>query len=127
LRCLARAYLRKERGDHTPAPTALVHEAYIRLAAQHTVDWENSIQVKALAASTLAASMMRRILSDYAAGRKAAKRPAAAFASLSPKPPRKPPATTSICRSQGRARRFSAPRRTPGARGRNALLRMHVH
>lgn len=70
LRRLARAYLRQERSDHTLQPTALVHEAYIRLAAQHSLDWENRIQVMALAAS-----MMRRVLLDYANGRNAAKRP----------------------------------------------------
>jgi RNA polymerase sigma factor (TIGR02999 family) len=70
LRRLARAYLRRERNDHTLQPTALVHEAYVRLAAQHNLDWENRVQVMALAAS-----MMRRVLSDYADGRRAAKRP----------------------------------------------------
>lgn len=70
LRRLARAYLRQERSDHTLQPTALVHEAYIRLAGQHSLDWENRVQVMALAAS-----MMRRVLLDHAAGRNAAKRP----------------------------------------------------
>jgi RNA polymerase sigma factor (TIGR02999 family) len=70
LRRLARNYLRQERSDHTLQPTALVHEAYIRLAAQHSLDWENRIQVMALAAS-----MMRRVLLDYADRRNAAKRP----------------------------------------------------
>ncbi len=70
LRRLARAYLQRERSDHTLQPTALVHEAYLRLAAQHNMDWQNRLQVMALAAS-----MMRRVLSDYADQRKAAKRP----------------------------------------------------
>jgi RNA polymerase sigma-70 factor, ECF subfamily len=70
LRRLAQAYLRRERSDHTLQPTALVHEAYVRLAAQHSLNWENRVQVMALAAS-----MMRRVLLDYADGRKAAKRP----------------------------------------------------
>jgi RNA polymerase sigma-70 factor (ECF subfamily) len=70
LRRLAHAYLRRERSDHTLQPTALVHEAYVRLAAQHNLDWENRVQVMALAAS-----MMRRILLDYANARNAAKRP----------------------------------------------------
>ena len=70
LRRLARAYLRQERRDHTLQPTALVHEAYIRLAAQHSLDWENRVQVMALAAS-----MMRRVLLDYANARNASKRP----------------------------------------------------
>jgi RNA polymerase sigma-70 factor, ECF subfamily len=71
LRRLAHSYLRRERSDHTLQPTALVHEAYVRLAAQHNLDWENRVQVMALAAS-----MMRRVLLDYADARKAAKRPA---------------------------------------------------
>lgn len=70
LRRLAHSYLRRERSDHTLQPTALVHEAYLRLAAQHNLDWENRIQVMALAAS-----MMRRVLLDHADARKAAKRP----------------------------------------------------
>lgn len=69
LRRLAHAYLRRERSDHTLQPTALVHEAYVRLAAQHNLDWQNRVQVIALAAS-----MMRRVLLDYAEGRNAAKR-----------------------------------------------------
>jgi RNA polymerase sigma-70 factor (ECF subfamily) len=44
LRQLAHAYLRSERSDHTLQPTALVHEAYIRLAAQLSLDWENRIR-----------------------------------------------------------------------------------
>src|SRR5580658_9937638 len=70
LRRLAHSYLRRERSDHTLQPTALVHEAYVRLAAQRSLDWENRVQVMALAAS-----MMRRVLLDYAVARKAAKRP----------------------------------------------------
>ncbi len=71
LRRLANAYLRRERNNHTLQPTDLVHEAYARLAAQHSLDWQNRVQVLALAAS-----MMRRILLDYADARNAAKRPA---------------------------------------------------
>ena len=70
LRRLARSYLHRERSDHTLQPTALVHEAYIRLAGQHNLDWENRVQVMALAAS-----MMRRVLVDHDNGRNAAKRP----------------------------------------------------
>jgi RNA polymerase sigma factor (TIGR02999 family) len=70
LRRLAHSYLRRERSDHTLQPTALVHEAYLRLASQHKLDWENRVQVMALAAS-----MMRRVLLDYASARNAAKRP----------------------------------------------------
>jgi hypothetical protein len=48
LRRLAHSYLRRERPDHTLQPTALVHEAYVRLAAQHSLDWDNRVQVMAL-------------------------------------------------------------------------------
>ena len=69
LRRLAQSFLAAERPGHTLQPTALVHEAYLRLAAQHNVDWANRGQVLALAAS-----MMRRILVNYAESRAAQKR-----------------------------------------------------
>src|SRR5690349_6861394 len=56
LRRRASAYLRRERPDHTLQPTALVHEAYIRLRAQTRVSWLNRAQFFALAAQ-----LMRRI------------------------------------------------------------------
>jgi RNA polymerase sigma factor (TIGR02999 family) len=68
LRRQAGRYLRRERRDHTLRPTALVHEAYIRLAAQHD-SWANRAQFFAVAAS-----MMRRILVDHARRRAASKR-----------------------------------------------------
>jgi RNA polymerase sigma factor (TIGR02999 family) len=71
LRRRAAAYLRSERPDHSLQPTALVHEAYIRLRAQTRVTWLNRAQFFALAAQ-----LMRRILVDYARERHAAKRPA---------------------------------------------------
>jgi RNA polymerase sigma factor (TIGR02999 family) len=71
LRRRASAYLRNERPDHSLQPTALVHEAYIRLTAQRRVSWLNRAQFFALAAQ-----LMRRILIDYARERQAAKRPA---------------------------------------------------
>jgi RNA polymerase sigma-70 factor (ECF subfamily) len=70
LRRLARFYLSRERGNHTLQPTALVHEAYLRMAAQRQLTWEDRVQVLALAAS-----MMRRVLLDYAEARNAQKRP----------------------------------------------------
>lgn len=70
LRRRASAYLRRERPDHTLQPTALVHEAYIRLMAQRRVSWVNRAQFFALAAQ-----LMRRILVDHARERQAAKRP----------------------------------------------------
>jgi RNA polymerase sigma-70 factor, ECF subfamily len=69
LRRLARHFLAGERPDHTLEPTALVHEAYIRLIDQRAVDWRNRAQFLGLAAS-----MMRRILINHAEGRHAAKR-----------------------------------------------------
>jgi RNA polymerase sigma factor (TIGR02999 family) len=69
LRRLAASYLRRERPDHTLQPTALVHEAYMRLIDQRQVDWSNRAQFIGLAAV-----MMRRILVNHARDRIAAKR-----------------------------------------------------
>lgn len=74
LRRLAAAYLRRERQGHTLQPTSLVHEAYLRLASQRDADWSNRAQFIGLAAS-----MMRRILVNYAEARAAAKRPTSAL------------------------------------------------
>jgi RNA polymerase sigma-70 factor (ECF subfamily) len=70
LRRRAAAYLRQERADHTLAPTALVHEAYLRLIGQDRVAWRNRAHFFGIAAQ-----MMRRILVDHARGHQAAKRP----------------------------------------------------
>lgn len=69
LRELARGRLRGERGDHTLGPTALVNEAYLRLARQHHVDAASRTRFFSVAAAT-----MRRVLVDYARARKRAKR-----------------------------------------------------
>lgn len=69
LRRLAAAYLRRERADHTLQPTALVHEAYMRLAAQDGVDWRNREHFIGVAAE-----MMRRVLVDHARGHRRGKR-----------------------------------------------------
>ena len=69
LREMAAQYLRRERVDHTLQPTALVHESYLRLLNQRTVDWSNRLQFL-----SIAARMMRRILSDHADARNAGKR-----------------------------------------------------
>jgi len=69
LRRLARFYLAGQRPNHTLQPTALVHEAYIRLIRQHAVDFTNRAQFVGIAAR-----MMRRILVNYARDRKAARR-----------------------------------------------------
>jgi len=73
LRRLAASYLRRERPGHTLQPTALVHEAYMRLIEQRRVDWSNRGHFMALAAV-----MMRRILVNHARDRAAGKRGASA-------------------------------------------------
>ena len=69
LRQLAQRALRGERPDHTIQRTALVNEAFMRLVAQNSVDWQNRSHFFALASS-----LMRRILVDYARARYAQKR-----------------------------------------------------
>jgi RNA polymerase sigma factor (TIGR02999 family) len=69
LRRTAARHLRRERREHSLAPTALVHEAYLRLAGQRRAVWKNRAQFHAVAART-----MRRILVDHARQRRAAKR-----------------------------------------------------
>jgi len=69
LRGLAQKYLSHERANHTLQTTALVHEAYLRLVDQKAVDWQNRAQFFGIAAS-----MMRRILINYANDRHAKKR-----------------------------------------------------
>src|SRR5579863_9235786 len=65
---LARSYFRRERGEHTLQPTALVHEAYIRLVDQHAALESRSHFL------AVAATQMRRILLDYARKHQAARR-----------------------------------------------------
>jgi|SRR5208282_2555705 RNA polymerase sigma factor (TIGR02999 family) len=69
LRRLASGYLRRERSDHTLQTTALVHEAYLRLAGQREVHWKNREQFMGVASQ-----LMRRILVDYSRGHDAKKR-----------------------------------------------------
>lgn len=69
LRRLADHYLRRERGDHTLQSTALVHEAYMRLAGQNPPEWQNRAHFFGIAAH-----VMRQILVEYARGRNAEKR-----------------------------------------------------
>jgi RNA polymerase sigma factor (TIGR02999 family) len=66
---LAEHYFRAERIDHTLQPTALVHEAYLKLAGQDRADWRDRAQFIAVAAQA-----MRRILVDHARARHAQKR-----------------------------------------------------
>jgi len=63
LRRLAASYMRRERIDHTLQPTALVHEAYLKLVEQRSVDWQSRAHFFGIAAQ-----VMRRILVDHARG-----------------------------------------------------------
>jgi RNA polymerase sigma factor (TIGR02999 family) len=69
LRSRAAGYLRRERIGHTLQPTALVHEAYLRLIGQEQVVWQNRSHFYGVAAQ-----MMRRILVDHARGHRRGKR-----------------------------------------------------
>jgi RNA polymerase sigma factor (TIGR02999 family) len=69
LRQLAASYLRRERQGHTLQPTALVHEAYMRLVDQSHPNWENRSHFYGIAAR-----LMRQILVDHARRRDASKR-----------------------------------------------------
>jgi RNA polymerase sigma-70 factor (ECF subfamily) len=69
LKQLARIYMSRERANHTLQPTALVHEAYIKLTLQRSVDWRSRAHFLGVAAN-----VMRRVLLHYAEGRNAQKR-----------------------------------------------------
>jgi RNA polymerase sigma-70 factor (ECF subfamily) len=65
---LASAYMHRERKDHTLQPTALINEAYLRLAGEH-IDWQNREHFIGVAAK-----VMRRVLVDHARAHNAAMR-----------------------------------------------------
>jgi RNA polymerase sigma factor (TIGR02999 family) len=69
LRRLAARYMQQERAGHTLQPTALVHEAYLKLTHQDRANWQNRAQFMGVAGQ-----LMRRILVDHARKRCAAKR-----------------------------------------------------
>ena len=69
LKRLASSYLRRERVNHTLQPTALVHEAYMKLIDQKRVQWQNRAHFFGIAAQ-----VMRRILMDHARKHQADKR-----------------------------------------------------
>ena len=69
LKALAGSYLRGERRDHTLQPTALVHEAYLRLANISPGVWSDRRKFVAVASRA-----MRRILVDHARARRTDKR-----------------------------------------------------
>src|SRR5579862_7421362 len=69
LRRLAARYMRDERPGHTLQPTALVHEAFLKLVGQDRANWQNRAQFMGIAGQ-----IMRRILVDHARRRCTAKR-----------------------------------------------------
>jgi RNA polymerase sigma factor (TIGR02999 family) len=69
LRRIARNQMRREREGHTLQPTALVHEAFLRLVHQDAARWQNRAQFFGVSAQ-----LMRRLLVDHARRRRAAKR-----------------------------------------------------
>ena len=70
LHARARLYMRRERPDHTLQPTALVHEAFLKLMQGRDIEWQGRAHFLAVAST-----VMRRILVDHARRRRAAKRP----------------------------------------------------
>lgn len=69
LRAVAGCQLKRERPDHTLQPTALVHEAYVRLFEQQPVDWQGRTHF-----FRVGAKQIRRVLVDHARGRRRQKR-----------------------------------------------------
>jgi len=69
LKQLARRRMRHERSDHTLQPTALVNELYLRIADQHTIQWNDRAHFFGIAAK-----LLRQILVDHARSRYASKR-----------------------------------------------------
>lgn len=69
LRRIAADYLRQDRVDHTLQPTALVHEAFLKIARQSNPNWNDEAHFRAVAAMA-----MRQILVDHARGKHADKR-----------------------------------------------------
>ena len=69
LRALASQFMQDERRSHTLEPTALIHEAYLRLVDRTKVNWQGRAHFLALAAQA-----MRRVLVDHARRKKALKR-----------------------------------------------------
>jgi RNA polymerase sigma factor (TIGR02999 family) len=69
LHALAAAYMRRERPDHTLQPTALIHEAWMRLAGQRVPSWKHRAHFFGVAAQ-----IMRQVLVDFARRHRAQKR-----------------------------------------------------
>jgi RNA polymerase sigma factor (TIGR02999 family) len=106
LRRLARGQLRREQAGHSLQPTALVHEAYLRLVAAD-VDWRNRTHFL-----SVAARVMRRILIEHARARRASKRGGeAVHVTLSgpiPAPESKPVDVLALDEALDRLREFDA-------------------
>ena len=69
LKKIARSYMKNEAKHHTLQPTALVHEAYLKLSKQENFIWQNRSHFLAISAN-----IMRRVLVDHARAKKAEKR-----------------------------------------------------
>lgn len=69
MRRIAQRLLRHENPGHTLQPTALVNEAFLRLAGKNSIDWQGKTHFFAIGAK-----VMRRILVDHARGKKTQKR-----------------------------------------------------
>lgn len=69
MRRLAMSHMKKERHNHTLQPTALVHEAYVKLLGQYRTDWKDRLHF-----FSIAARIIRRILIDHARAAGASKR-----------------------------------------------------
>jgi RNA polymerase sigma factor (TIGR02999 family) len=69
LRAIADRYMRRERKGHTLQPTALTHEAYLRLVGGNRIEWQSRAHFLAIAAQA-----MRRILIEHARARRRKKR-----------------------------------------------------
>ncbi len=69
LHALAARHMQGERADHTLQPTALAHEAYMRLIDDATIDWQGKAHFLAVASNVI-----RRILIDHARTKKTLKR-----------------------------------------------------
>ena len=119
LRQLAANCLRHERKGHTLQPTALVHEAFLKLVDQRRVDWRGQTHFLATAAQA-----MRRILVDHARRRQAAKRGGKQLRVAWAEDLAEESAHDhELLAVEDALTRLSAARSAPGADGRVALLR----
>ncbi len=91
LRALAGDFFRRERSDHTLQPTALVHEAYVKLLGSAGGDWQGRAHFFAVAARA-----MRQILTDHARAKRAAKRGGSGRERITLSGLKTPPATDGV-------------------------------